>query len=90
MAAALAGVSSAALRITVQPAASAGASLRETRIEGKFQAVRAATTPTGSGLRRCWNPMGRGAIDRLAHPGRFLGVPLEGLDRAVDLHVPLP
>ena len=88
MATALAGVSSAALRITVQPAASAGASLRLTRIEGKFQAVSAATTPTGSGLRRWRKPTGgagRGA-NRVSLIARgLLGVPLEGLDRAVDL-----
>ncbi len=34
--------------ITEQPAASAGATLRAMSTAGKFQAVKAATTPTGS------------------------------------------
>jgi hypothetical protein len=33
---------------TEHPAASAGATLRPIRAAGKFQAVKAATTPTGS------------------------------------------
>src|SRR3546814_16596875 len=41
------GVSSAGLRTTVQPAASAGATLRVTIASGKFHGVIAATTPTG-------------------------------------------
>ena len=41
------GVSSAGLTTTVQPAASAGATLRAIIALGKFQGVMAATTPTG-------------------------------------------
>ena len=47
-AAAVSGVSSAGFATTVQPAASAGASLRAIMASGKFQGVIAATTPTGS------------------------------------------
>lgn len=43
------GVSSAAFRITEQPAASVGAILRAGRKAGKFQGVSARTMPTGSG-----------------------------------------
>ena len=41
------GVSSLGRPMTVQPAASAGAHLREANSAGKFQAVMLATTPTG-------------------------------------------
>ena len=41
------GVCSAGLHTTVQPAASAGPSLRPSMAEGKFHGVIAATTPTG-------------------------------------------
>ena len=47
MASADSGVSSAGLTTTVQPAASAGATLRAIIALGKFQGVIAATTPTG-------------------------------------------
>ena len=47
--AAVRGVSSAALRTTVQPAASAAPSFRAASTAGKFQAVNAATTPSGAG-----------------------------------------
>ena len=42
------GVSSDGLRITVLPAASAGATFHEAMSSGKFHGVIAATTPTGS------------------------------------------
>src|SRR3546814_3247294 len=41
------GVCVAGLQTTVQPAASAGAILRPSIADGKFQGVIAATTPTG-------------------------------------------
>ena len=41
------GVSEAGLHTTVQPTASAGATLRVIMADGKFQGVIAATTPTG-------------------------------------------
>ncbi|MCY1362968.1 hypothetical protein D9M68_761120 [compost metagenome] len=41
------GVSSAGLRITEQPAASAEATLRATNTAGKFQGAKAATGPIG-------------------------------------------
>ena len=41
------GVSSAGLTTTVQPAASAGETLRVIMAKGKFHGVIAATTPTG-------------------------------------------
>lgn len=49
-----AGVSSAALMMTVQPAASAAATLRAGTTRGKFHGVNAATGPTGS-----WSTMQR-------------------------------
>ncbi len=42
------GVSSEGFNTTVQPAASAGPTLRVIMAAGKFQGVMAATTPTGS------------------------------------------
>ena len=42
------GVTSLGLKITPLPAASAGPSLREGMLSGKFHGVIAATTPTGS------------------------------------------
>ncbi|MCY1383679.1 hypothetical protein D9M69_718300 [compost metagenome] len=42
------GVSSDGLRISVQPAARAGPTLRVTMARGKFQGVMAATTPMAS------------------------------------------
>ncbi len=45
---AVSGVSSAGLRTTVLPAASAGPSFHEAIVSGKFQGVISATTPTGS------------------------------------------
>lgn len=62
MAAAVAGVSSDALSTMVQPAASAPPSLRATVVPGKFQGVKAATGPMGSGdtIRRV--PAGPGTI----------------------------
>ena len=46
-ASAVSGVAEAGLSTTGQPAASAGAILRVTMVEGKFQGVMAATGPTG-------------------------------------------
>jgi hypothetical protein len=46
-ASAVSGASSLGLQTTVQPAASAGATLRVIMEKGKFQGVMAATTPTG-------------------------------------------
>jgi hypothetical protein len=43
-----AGVSSAALRMIAQPAASAPPTLRAGELIGKFHGVKAATTPAGS------------------------------------------
>ena len=48
------GVSAAGLKMIEQPAASAGANLRATMADGKFQAAMAATTPTG-----CFNTINR-------------------------------
>jgi len=45
---AVSGVSSAGLSTTVQPAASAGALFQVASSSGKFQAMMAPTTPTGS------------------------------------------
>ena len=51
------GVSSEGFRTTVLPAASAGPSFQIAIFRGKFQGVIAATTPTGSRIRRFWlNP----------------------------------
>ena len=50
---ALAGVSSAGFSTTLQPAASAAPSLRAGRLTGKFQAVKAATGPTGGCVTVC-------------------------------------
>jgi hypothetical protein len=47
-ASAVSGVSSAGLRTTVLPAASAGASFHDAMTSGKFQGVMSATTPSGS------------------------------------------
>ena len=48
-----AGVSSGALTMIEQPAASAADSLRTTWLIGKFQGVKAATGPTGSLTTSC-------------------------------------
>ena len=53
---AVSGVCSAGFRTTVQPAASAGATLRVTMAAGKFHGVMAATTPTGCLITRCRLP----------------------------------
>ena len=45
---AVSGVSVAGFRMTVQPAASAGANFQLARLSGKFQGTMAPTTPTGS------------------------------------------
>ena len=54
------GVSSAAFRITEQPAASAALTLRAGELSGTFQGVNAATGPTGwrSTMRCCCGPEG--------------------------------
>ena len=61
-AAGAAGVSSGALTIIEQPAASPGATLRTTWLIGKFHGANAATGPTGS-LMTIWR------IARLARWG---------------------
>ena len=53
---AVAGLNSEALSTTVQPAASAAPSFRVARTAGKFQAVTAATTPSGVGVERRREP----------------------------------
>ena len=50
------GASSAAFRMIVQAAATAGAILRAGRKTGKFQGVKAATTPIGCGTTDCCRP----------------------------------
>jgi hypothetical protein len=49
----VAGVSSAGLMTTLQPAASALPSLRAGRLTGKFQGVNAATGPIGWRITAC-------------------------------------
>ena len=83
--AAVRGVSSAALRTTVQPAASAAPSLRAASTAGKFQAVNAATTPTGSGTESRCAPGARPWMIRPSIAAGLLAVPLQRLDRAADL-----
>ena len=48
IASAVSGVSLAGFRITVQPAARAGANFQVAMLRGKFQGTTAPTTPTGS------------------------------------------
>ncbi|MCY1365300.1 hypothetical protein D9M69_521400 [compost metagenome] len=59
------GVSSAGLMTTLQPAASALASLRAGRLAGKFHGVKAATGPTGWRITDCERmPSTRGGTRR--------------------------
>src|SRR6202161_4854654 len=63
IAAAALGASSGALRMTGQPAARAGPSLRAVITAGKFQGTNAGTTPAGSGTTtREPSPEGTGAL----------------------------
>src|SRR5690606_12402164 len=57
-----AGVSSGALTMIEQPAASAPDSLRTTWLIGKFQGVKAATGPTGSLIAICVTPAARAGM----------------------------
>ena len=59
-----AGVSSGALTMMEQPAASAAPSLRTTWLMGKFHGVKAATGPTGSFTTSWATPGARAGISR--------------------------
>ena len=83
--AAVRGVASAALSTAVQPAARIAPSLRAASTAGKFQAVNAATTPSGAGSRQPLRAR-RAARDHAAlDPPGLLAVPAQRLDRAADL-----
>ena len=77
MASAVSGVSLAGLRITVQPAASAGPILRVAIAAGKFHGVTSTQTPTGWRITRMrLAPDGRGghgAVGRARPPRRTSG-----------------
>ena len=63
--------------MTEQPAASAGATFRPINAAGKFHAVKAAATPTGS-WRDLETAAGNAAFDDAAvDPARLLGAPAE-------------
>ena len=65
---AVSGVSSAGLRTTVLPAASAGASFHEAIVSGKFHGVISATTPSGS-RNVIVTPPGTGIVSPRARSG---------------------
>ena len=77
MASADRGVASAGLRTMQLPAASAGAALRVTMAEGKFQGVMPPTTPSGLRVTRIARIRAVGRDDIAVKPAPLLGEPAE-------------
>ncbi len=79
-----AGVSSGALMMIEQPAASAAPSLRTIWLIGKFHGVKAATGPTGSLTTRLVTFSRARGHDAAIGAPRFLREPIERVGRRKD------
>ncbi len=84
-ASAVSGVSDAGLRITVQPAASAGPIFRVAMAAGKFHGVTSTATPAGLCCTTIRAPDGGRMRDLADVADGLLGVPAEELGRVGDL-----